>query len=133
MYDNSASSLSLGSIDLGAMSMPKRFDWVRMNLDHGAAVNTCPWIFGPERAGDGRYYRTANCASIPDGGPWQFHGYDENGLLQFLNGRLVGVHIVYCSAAEIACEGGQDFYSGHDGGYMIPIHSKIGQGMRNSF
>ena len=27
----------------------------------------------------------------------------------------------------------QDFYLGHDGGYMIPIHSKFGQGMRNSF
>ena len=38
-----------------------------------------------------------------------------------------------CSAAEIACKGRQDFYLGHDGGYMIPIHSKIGQGMRTHF
>ena len=37
---------------------------------------------------------------------------------------------VYISAAEIACKGRQHFYLGHDGGYMIPIHSKIGQGMR---
>ena len=35
--------------------------------------------------------------------------------------------------AEIACKGRQDFYLGHDGGYMIPIHSKIGQGMRIHF
>ena len=50
-----------------------------------------------------------------------------------LNGRLTGVHKVLCSAAEIACKGRQDFYLGHDGGYMIPIHSKIGQGMRIHF
>ena len=36
-------------------------------------------------------------------------------------------------AAEIACKEQQDFYLGHDGGYMIPIHSKIGQGMRIHF
>ena len=41
--DNSASSLSLGSFDLGAMSSPKRFEWVKMNLDTGAAVNTSIW------------------------------------------------------------------------------------------
>ena len=38
-----------------------------------------------------------------------------------------------CSAAEIARVERQDFYLGHDGGYMIPIHSTIGQGMRNYF
>ena len=27
----------------------------------------------------------------------------------------------------------QDFYFGHNGGYMIPIHIKIGQGMRIHF
>ena len=31
---------------------------------------------------------------------------------------------------DIACNGRQDFHFRHDGGYMIPIHSKIGQGMR---
>ena len=38
-----------------------------------------------------------------------------------------------CSATEIACNGRQDFHFGHDGGYMIPIHSKICQGMRIHF
>ena len=69
----------------------------------------------------------------PDGGAWQFQGYDENGLLRSLNGRLTDAHKVLCSAAEIACKGRQDFYLGHDGGYMILIHSKIGQGMRIHF
>ena len=57
----------------------------------------------------------------------------KNGLLRSLTGRLTGVHKVLCSSAEIACKGIQDFYRGHDGGYMIPIHSKIGQGMRIHF
>ena len=70
---------------------------------------------------------------IPDGGTWQFQGYDENGLLRSLKGRLTGVQRVLCSAAEIACKGRQEFYLGHDGGYMIPIHCKIGQGMRIHF
>ena len=43
-----------------------------------------------------------------------------NGLLRSLNGRLTGAHKVLCSA-------------GQNGGYMIPIHSKIGQGMRTHF
>ena len=70
---------------------------------------------------------------IPDVGAGQFQGYDENGLLRFVNGRLTGVHKVLCRAAEIACKGRQDFNLGHDGGYMIPIHSKIGQGMKTHF
>ena len=36
-------------------------------------------------------------------------------------------------AAEIAYNEQQDFYVGHNGGNMIPIHSKIGQGMRIHF
>ena len=59
-YDTSASSFSLGGLDLGATSSPKQFEWVKMNLDTGAAVNTFPVNFGPEGAGDGRFYRTAS-------------------------------------------------------------------------
>ena len=83
--------------------------------------------FGPEGAGDGRFYRTASGEWILDGGAWQFQGYDESGLLISLNGRLTDAHKMLCRAAEIACKGRQDFYFGHDGGYMIPTHSKIGQ------
>ena len=56
-YDTSASSFSLGGLDVSATSWPKRFEWVKMNLDTGAAVNTFPLNFGPEGAGDGRFYR----------------------------------------------------------------------------
>ena len=109
------------------MSSPKRFEWEETNLDTGAAVSSFPLNVRPDGAGDGRCYRTASGDWILDG------GYDENGLLRSLNGKLTCVHKVLCSAAEIACRGRQDFYLGHDGGYMIPIHSKIGQGMRTRF
>ena len=101
--DTSASSFSLGSLDVSVTTCPKRFEWVKMNLDTGAAVDTFPLNFGPERAGDGRFHRTASGEWIPDGGAWQFQRYDENGLLRSLNGRLTGMHKVLCSAAEIAC------------------------------
>ena len=106
-----------------------------MNLDTGAAVNTFPFPlnFGPEEGGDGRFYRTASGGWIPDVGARQLLGYDENGLLRSLNGRPTGVHKVLCSAAEIACKWRQDFYLGHDGGYLIPIQSKSGQRMRIHF
>ena len=96
-------------------------------------MNTFPLNFGPDGAGNVGFDRTVSGEWIPDGGAWQFHGYDENGLLGSLNGRLTGAHKVFCSAAEIACKGRQDFHLGHDGGYMIPIHSKIGHGMRIHF
>ena len=132
-YDNLASSIALGSFDLGAMSSPKRFGWVKMNLDTGSAANTVQLNFGPGGAGDGRFYRTASGEWIPDGGAWQFQGHNENGLLRSVNGRLIGAHKVLCSAAEIACKEWNGFYLGHDGGYMIPNQSKIGQGMRTHF
>ena len=40
--DTSASSLSLGSFDLCAVSSPKRSERVKMNLDTGDAVSSCP-------------------------------------------------------------------------------------------
>ena len=66
-------------------------NWVKMNLDTGAAGNTFPLNFGPDGAGDGRFYRTASGEWIPDSGAWQFQGYDGNILLRSLNGRLTDV------------------------------------------
>ena len=86
-----------------------------MNLDTGAAVNTFTLNFGPEGAADARFYRIARGEWIPDGGAWQFQGYNGHGFLRSLNGRLTGVHKVLCCAAEIACKGRQDFDLGHDG------------------
>ena len=71
-YDTSACSFSFGGLDIGATSRPKRFEWVKMNLDRGAPVNTFPLNSGPEGAGDGRFYRTASGEWIPDDGAWQF-------------------------------------------------------------
>ena len=51
-YDTSASSISLGGVDVSATSSPKLFEWVKMNLDTGAAVNAFPgefWSRGSRR------------------------------------------------------------------------------------
>ena len=66
--------LSLGCLDLGVTSCRKLSEWVKMNLDTGAVVSTFPLNFGPDGAGDGRFYRTASGEWIPDG--VQFKGYD---------------------------------------------------------
>ena len=48
-YDTSASPFSLGGFDVSATSSPKRFERVKMYLDTGAAVNTCPSNFWSRR------------------------------------------------------------------------------------
>eukprot|EP00959_Pyramimonas_sp_CCMP1952_P272014 5687326-Pyramimonas_sp.AAC.1 len=63
-----------------------------MNLDSGAGVTSFPLGFGPESSGNGSLYKTASGECIPDGGPWELFGYDENGRWRSLRGRLGGVH-----------------------------------------
>ena len=75
-----------------------------MNLDFGAAVNTCPLNLSPEGVGDGRFCRAVGGECIPDGGDRQFQGYDANGWCRTLNERLTDVYKVLCTAAEIACK-----------------------------
>ena len=98
------------------------------NLDTGAAVDTFRANPDREGIGDRNSYDW-----IPGGEAWHFQGYDENGLPRSLNGVLTDAHQVLCSAAEIAYKEQQDFHVEHDGGYIIPIHIKIGQGTIISF
>ena len=88
--NNSASSFSRGSFDLGAICSPKRFEWANMNLDTGACSEHMSINIGPDGAGDGRF--RGEC--VPDGGAWQFQRYDENCLLKSLSGRVTGAHKV---------------------------------------
>ena len=84
--------------EVSILNSPQRFQWVKMNLDTEAAVNTCPLHFGPDGARDGIFCRTAGGECIPDGGAWDFQGNDENGLSRFVNGRLTwSVHKMLCS------------------------------------
>ena len=41
-YDTSASSFSLGGLDVSATSSPKRFERVKMNLEHGSCSERIP-------------------------------------------------------------------------------------------
>ena len=84
-----------GSLDLGAMSSPKRIEWVEITLDTRAAVITLSFNFDPGRAGDGIFYRTASVECIPDGGAWQFQDHDENGLSRSLKCSAVWEKCVY--------------------------------------
>ena len=119
-------------------------EWEKMNLDTRVVADTLPLNCGPEGLGDGRFYWTASGEWIPDGGVWQFQGYDENGFPRSLSGRLTDAHQVLCSAAAsasapasrvagIAGKKRQNFYVKHNGVYMIPTHSKIGQEMSVQF
>ena len=56
------------------MNSLKRFEWEKMNLDTGAAVNAFPLNFGQDGEGDGRFHRTASGECIPDSGAWHFQG-----------------------------------------------------------
>ena len=119
-YDTTASSFSLESFDLDAMSGPKRFEWVKMNLDTGATVNT----FSVEL-----WSRWRRRWKILPNSQWvSVSLMVELGSFKVtmkLNGRLTGAHKVLCSAGEIACKGRQDFYLGSDGGFIIPVHRNI--------
>ena len=65
-------------------------------------MNTCPLNFGPDGAGDGRFFRTASGECIPDVEPGSFQGYDENGLCRSLNGRITGVQNVLSTSSTIS-------------------------------
>ena len=94
MNRSSATSFSLGGLDLRATSSPKRFEWAKMNLNTGAAVNTFPLDFGPEGAGDESFYCTASCDCIRDCGCWQCQSYGENGPSRPLEARTATLDII---------------------------------------
>ena len=58
VYDTSRNLMFTWRLDFSATSSPKRFEWVKMDLDTGAAANTFLLNFGPDGTGDGRFYRT---------------------------------------------------------------------------
>ena len=98
-----------------------------MNLDTGAAVNTCALNFGSSGAGDGLFYRTAS------GELYYWWWTLAVSLCRSLNGRLAGVQKVLCSAEEILGEGSQDFYLRSEGGFVFLVQSNIGKDMRIHF
>ena len=71
--------------DVSATSGPKRFQWVKMNLDTRAAVNTFPLNFSPEGTEDGRFHQAVGGGWISNDGTWLCQGYDENGFPKCLS------------------------------------------------
>ena len=116
------------------MRRPKRFEWAKMNLDTGVAVNTCPLNFGPDGAGE----RNILCERPVESAflmveLGNFNVTMTNGLCRSLNGRPSGLHIVFERWGEIACKRHEEFYLGSDCGFVIPVHSKIGKDMKINF
>ena len=98
---HSAGSCSLGSYDLDAVSSPKRFEWVKMNLDVGAVVNIFPFNFGPDGAGGGRFFGTASGVSVfltVELGSFKVTMTIR--LVPIFDGRLTNVHEVLCAVRE---------------------------------
>ena len=96
---------SLESFDPSTVSSPKRFEWVKMNIDIGAPVNTFPMHFWSRLSRRRDVFSNGHCECILDGGAQQFQGYVESDLCRSLNGRFTGVHRVLCSLGEVACKG----------------------------
>ena len=99
-----------------------------MNLDVGAAVNTFPLNFGPDGAGGGRFFGTASGVSVfLTVELWQFQGYDDNGLCRSLteDSRMYTKFFAQCGRNRL--QRTSRFYLGSDGGFVLPMHSKIGQ------
>ena len=110
------------------MSGPKPSEWVNMNLDTGAAANTCPSTLvqmGQEME-DSIEQSVVSVSLMVELGSFK-------DTMKTVCSHLTGVHKVLCSAGEIVCKGQQDFHLGSDGGFVIPVHSTIGQEMRVHF
>ena len=71
---------------------------------------------------------------ILDGGAWHFLGYDEKGLLRSLKEDSL-VYTKCCAVLQRSRAKDDKISTSdmHDGGYMIPMYSKIGQGMKIHF
>ena len=90
-------------------------------------MNIFPLNFGLDGAGDGRFCRTASVSAFLMVDVGSFKDTMKIVCVDLCTEGLTGVQKV------IARVGRQDFYLGRDGGYMIPIYSNIGQGMRSHF
>ena len=102
-------------------------NWIRLNVDTGAAVTVIPAKMVPEAKGNGRYYRTASGERIEDKGSVVLHGGDELGQQRRVRGRVADVHKVLVAAGAVAVDGRNNMYLTDQGGYMIPRDSKVGQ------
>ena len=97
-YGNSQARFSQDSFDLGEMSSPKRFECVKMNLDTGAAVKHVHLTLVQMELEMEEFVEQPVLSAQLDGGPWQFQGYDENGLCRSLERKT---H--WCTQSFVQC------------------------------
>ena len=139
----STGALDMGPLDLGPLFLAgdsaedvcplaeansvSRDEWIRMNLDSGAAVSAFPRRMAPPGAkGNGTAYRTASGELIKDEGSMRVRAEDERGFLRSLTGRVADVHKPLVSQARCA-EVGQNTWLTKGGGWMVHKSSKVSQ------
>ncbi|CAK0830015.1 unnamed protein product [Prorocentrum cordatum] len=124
--------LDMGAIEIAAVSTTDGSEYVRFNLDSGAAATAYPreWFAGssapipsPNHSG----YITASGERIQDYGGVRLHCKDENDARRCITGRRSDVRKILASASQVCEKGRQLIWLSADGGYVIPKDGRIGK------
>jgi hypothetical protein len=95
-------------------------EWIKFNLDSGAAVSASPLHFGSgSAAGNGKLYKAADGAIMQDAGGVRMKLEDEYGGMRTMSSRVLDVH-KNLTSASVAAKAGTNSWLTEGGGYMLP-------------
>ena len=107
----------------------KRDDnWVRLNLDSGAAITAFPRRFAPagHSGGNGQTYKAATGELTQDEGGIKMKAEDEYGQMRGIAGRIADIHKPLLAAGECT-DKEQDIWLTHNGGWVLARNSEVGK------
>ena len=108
-----------GDNALGSNTGSSSEEWVKLNLDTGAAVTAFPESMAPPGLqGNGQNYKTATGQLTPDKGQVVLRGYSENNRKMKVTARVAEVHKPLLSASRVV-NGGQCIWLSSGGGWLI--------------
>ena len=97
----------------------KEEEWIKLNLDTGAAVTAFPESMAPAGLkGNGQNYKTATGELTPDQGQIRVVGFSENNKRVRVNGRVAKVHKPLLSASKCV-NNGQCVWLSQGGSWLI--------------
>ena len=118
-HDNENSLNAVGSHATGGNTGSSDDEWVKLNLDSGAAVTAFPESLAPPGCqGNGNNYKTATGELTPDKGQIKITGTSENKRKLRITARVANVHKPLLSASRCV-NGGQCVWLSKGGGWMI--------------
>ena len=118
-HDNENSLNAVGSHATGGNTGSSDDEWVKLNLDSGAAVTAFPESLAPPGCqGNGNNYKTATGELTPDKGQIKITGTSENKRKLRITARVANVHKPLLSASRCV-NGGQCVWLSEGGGGMI--------------